>query len=357
MTKHIRFPELIYIERAVQFAPLTREICARFPAIPRILVDDYQHLPLHGGTLNSRFHREKQALVLAAKRGAWVKPVSREKRQRRQKDFYLAHEHNCLFDCQYCYLQSYHDHAVPIVFVDREGLLTAIQEQLDAFPEHECYFHGGELVDNLALDHVTGFTAFIIPFFARLPRATLELRTKSHQVDPVLALPHQGRTILSWTFNPDWVIRFCEHGTASLTQRIQAAHRCQQAGYPIGLRLDPIIYYPQWEQDYQEMLAQIFQTLDPALISSCSLGLLRYMPDLGKIMRERFPKSRLWQGEFVRSTDGKYRYFRPLCIYMYRRMIAWIKEVVPQVPLYLSMESPEIWEAVGLATEFAEGRY
>ncbi|RMF93019.1 MAG: hypothetical protein D6736_02460 [Nitrospinota bacterium] len=349
-------PRVIYVERGVEQMPLTHHICSRFPTTPVLLVDDYHHLPTGAGNVKSRFRQEKRALALAAKRGAWVKPVNREKRRRHQRDFYLAHEHNCIFDCQYCYLQSYHDHAVPVIFVDREGLRTAIQEVLAAFPEDECYFHGGELVDNLALDHLTGFSTFIIPLFATLSRATLELRTKSNQIEHLLSLPHHGRTILAWTFNPDPVIRFCEHGTASLQQRLAAARACQQAGYPIGIRLDPVVYYPQWEEDYQAMICELFRSLDPSLISSCGIGLLRYMPELGQIMRERFPKSRIWTGEFVPSADGKYRYFRPLRLHIYRKLIGWIREVSPHTPLYLSMEPPDIWEAVGLRAEWEAGK-
>ncbi len=43
-----------------------------------------------------------------------------------------------------------------------------------------------------------------------------------------------------------------EHGTASLSERLLAARRCQDAGYRLGFHFDPIVEYPNWEDDYED---------------------------------------------------------------------------------------------------------
>jgi spore photoproduct lyase len=41
--------------------------------------------------------------------------------------------------------------------------------------------------------------------------------------------------------NPQQVIDLDEHGTASLSERLLAARRCQNAGYRLGFHFDPIV--------------------------------------------------------------------------------------------------------------------
>jgi len=76
------------------------------------------------------------------------------------------------------------------------------------------------------------------------------------------------------------------------------------------------------------------------------MGVLRTTPELKRTMRERFPASRLATGEQVFCPDGKLRYFQPLRVAMYRKMLAWIRRTAPTVKVYLCMESREVWRQV-----------
>ena len=146
--------------------------------------------------------------------------------------------------------------------------------------------------------------------------------------------------------NPQEVINLDEHGTASLDERLQAAHRCQEAGYRLGFHFDPMIEYPDWERDYKRMLDQTFATVNWRRISWLSMGVLRNTPGLKRTMRNRFPGSRLLTGEQVLCPDGKLRYFQPLRVEMYRKMLGWIRRAAPTVKVYLCMESKEVWDQV-----------
>jgi spore photoproduct lyase len=63
-------------------------------------------------------------------------------------------------------------------------------------------------------------------------------------------------------------------------------------------------------------------------------------------MRERFPGTRLLSGEQTACADGKLRYFHPLRVQMYRQMLRWIRRAAPIVPVYLCMETKEVWRQV-----------
>ena len=64
------------------------------------------------------------------------------------------------------------------------------------------------------------------------------------------------------------------------------------------------------------------------------------------LMLERFPQSRLAQGELVPAEDGKLRYFKPIRVELYRHLLARIREWAPSVKVYACMERPEVWRRV-----------
>ena len=77
-----------------------------------------------------------------------------------------------------------------------------------------------------------------------------------------------------------------------------------------------------------------------------SMGSLRFPPALKEVVRERFPKSRLMYAELVPGADGKLRYFKPIRVEMYTKMLTWIRRYTAETGLYLCMESQEIWQKV-----------
>jgi spore photoproduct lyase len=250
-------------------------------------------------------------------------------------------------DCSYCYLQEYLARNPALkVFANIDDLVAEADELLT---KHRRYFFRigtGEITDSLILDPYIGFTRAVVPFFAEQSNVLLELKTKSNCVEDLLTLDPRGRIVVSWSMNPQAVIDAEEHGTASLLERLQAARLCQDAGYRLGFHFDPLIEYPDWQKDYEELVEQLFAMVDWRGISWLSMGVLRNTPGLKRAMRERFPGTRLLAAEQLPSPDGKLRYFQPLRIEMYRTMLGWIRRSAPTVKVYLCMESKHVWEQV-----------
>jgi spore photoproduct lyase len=94
------------------------------------------------------------------------------------------------------------------------------------------------------------------------------------------------------------------------------------------------------------MVEKIFAEVAHRRIAWISMGVLRTTPGLKRVLRSRFPSSRLPTGEGVLCPDGKMRYFQPLRVSMYRKMLHWIRAASPTVFVYLCMESREVWEQV-----------
>ena len=344
---HCFDPEEIIVERASLASPVFQRLRQRLPAVPFKILDDGVAANGRVRLAEASFGAAKKRLFVAAHKGEFLKKCPGSDGQVCCNYFVINFASNCTMDCSYCYLQEYlSDNPALTVFSNTGDLLREADELLS---KHRRFFFRigtGEITDSLALDPYIGFSREIVPFFAEQPNTLLELKTKSDCVDELLALDPKDRVVVAWSMNPERVIDLHEQGTATLQERLRAAGRCQEAGYRLGFHFDPMIEYPGWEKDYQDMLEQLFATVDWRRIAWLSMGVVRITPDLKRIMRERFPRSSLITGEQVLCPDGKLRYFQPMRVAMYRTMFGWIRRAAPTVKVYLCMESREVWEQV-----------
>ena len=337
-------PERIYIHRPAFGHPLTRRIQERFSGVPMETVWDYREIRVEGETPDESVRRGKRRLVVAHKKGDFVKEFKQGCAS--CAEFFLAHGNGCPCDCEYCFLQSYFPHSVPTVFVNQDEMLDAIRAHIHRHRGREIVFHAGELCDSLVLDGITGLGSRWLQIAAEFPQARFELRTKSDCVDALLEAGGVANVVPSWTFSPGGVVDQYERGAASLPERIAAARRCQEAGYCVGLRLDPIFRVPDWEAAYCGMLDHLLTTLDTTRIESLVLGCFRFIPALAEVIRRRKPGSQILLDEFVPCGDGKYRYFRPLRTEVYRTLVRHVRSVAPEVPIFLCMETDAVRKEV-----------
>ncbi|MBI4594831.1 MAG: hypothetical protein HY730_00450 [Candidatus Tectomicrobia bacterium] len=253
---------------------------------------------------------------------------------------------NCPLECSYCILQGYINSPAIKIHVNLEKILDEIKILLKArFPSY-VRLGTGELSDSLALDQITAFSKILIPFFSQQPNGFLELKTKTNQIANLLELKPGGKTVISWSLNPQSIITKEEPFTSSLSERLAAARQCQEAGYPVAIHFDPIIYTWNWEKEYENFINEIFSKLSPDRIVWISLGGFRFPSDLKNIIHQRFPESKIIFGEFVPGMDGKYRYFKTIRLGIYRKMVSWLTAYAPDVMVYFCMESPEVWDRI-----------
>ena len=344
----LRFePEEIVIERGCESTPMASRLTTALPHVPLTIIDGAADKVPFLASQSADFAAAKKRLYVARHKGEFLKKCPGSDGQVCCNYFVINFASNCPMDCSYCYLQEYLAHNPALkVFANVDDLLTEAEELLS---KHRRYFFRigtGEITDSLILDPYIGFTREVVPFFAEQPNVLLELKTKSNCVDDLLTLDPKERIVVSWSMNPQVVIDADEHGTASLLERLQAARLCQDAGYRLGFHFDPMIEYPGWEKDYEEMVEQLFASVDWRRIAWLSMGVLRNTPGLKRAMRERLPRTRLLAAEQVPNPDGKLRYFQPLRIEMYRKMLGWIRRRAPTAKVYLCMESKHVWEQV-----------
>lgn len=339
----------IFVEKSVAQTEITQTVLSRRPpGIPVEYVEDGSAiLRQFGGDGSQTLSRGKQALLLA---DFHVKPI---KDCPGTPDYLccgyeiLNFASGCILDCSYCILQSYFSNPLLVVQANADALLRASAEAIRCSPEHFFRLGTGEFTDSLALDPWTGYAARLVEFVAQFPNAALELKSKAAHVEPLLGLNHRGHTICAWSVNSKAVIGREEYRVASLEERLAAAQKCGASGYKLAFHFDPIFFYPNWEEDYQETVEAIFRSVPADSIAWISLGCFRYVPGLEQVIRERFPGSRFTYEEFVLGGDRKMRYPQPLRVHIYKKMVQWIRAAGGEnVLLYFCMENPQVWRSV-----------
>jgi spore photoproduct lyase len=312
--------------------------------VPFTVIDDRRALRESGGD----FAAAKRRLFLAPHRGSFLGHCPAGTRGLACCNYLVMNlASNCPMDCGYCFLQEYLADAAPLTaYVNPEAALAELAQVLDRHTDRHCRIGTGELADSLALDPVTGLSAELVPFFAARRNGLLELKTKTDAVDGLLALDPKDRVVVSWSLAPPAAVALAETGTAPIADRLAAARRVVAAGYKVGVHFDPMIEHAGWEEGYREVVAAVAAAIPSDRLAWVSMGALRFSPGLRTTVRARFPGTPLLAGEQVPSADGKWRDFQPLRVDMYRRVRAYVEAALPDVPLYLCMETPDVWQRV-----------
>jgi len=261
----------------------------------------------------------------------------------------------CPYYCTYCYLAQVYRDYLPLIKmnVNHDGMFREIRKTI-ASRRGAVAFNMGEMLDSLALDHISLLTQRLVPFFAGLSHGYLMLLTKSANVDGLLRVQPNRRVVVSWSLNSQRMIERYEVGTASLDERLQAARRCQERGYRIRLRIDPGILSEDWRCDYAELIRKSLTLLEPENIT---LGMLRLLPGHFRLAARAYGRrgARLRNaGLACRASDGKLRYPLGQCVEFYRFLIDGIRGFNKHVSVSLCRETPEVWSH--LATRCERGK-
>jgi spore photoproduct lyase len=156
---------------------------------------------------------------------------------------------------------------------------------------------------------------------------------------------------LSWSINCDQFAKKYENGSPLPSERLGAAQKCQEAGYTIRLRIDPLIRVYGWKEFYTELVDMIFHKyrLRPEVIT---LGSLRFNHGLVSLCKARFPKSDLFDYDFVVEGNDKERYRIKDRIELYGVVLNHLKQYESDydgiLKRGLCKEKPAIWKKVGL---------
>jgi len=245
----------------------------------------------------------------------------------------LAWANGCPYHCSYCYLQgTFKGKTNPVVFSNFNKLFSELKVWLkDPNPK---ILNSGELTDSLALTRT--LMVKLIQKFAEQNKHKLLLVTKSDKVEEILGLNHNQQTIVSFSLNPQKIVEKFEVDTPSTHQRLEAAWKVKKAGYRLRIRIDPMVPIKNWMELYEDLAKEI-NNLKPERIT---LGSLRFYPIVKAYCRDKS----VFNFDFEKSVDGRWRLKKDLRLKMYRFMLEKLKIK----PVSLCKETVDIVKILGL---------
>jgi spore photoproduct lyase len=112
-------------------------------------------------------------------------------------------------------------------------------------------------------------------------------------VEPLLELPHAGRTRVRASVNAEPVARRFEGGTAPVAERLAGLARLAEARYPVGLVIAPIVLDEGWEGTYGRLLDDAAAALPCGCDLTIELITHRFTPGSREVLRGWYPNSAL----------------------------------------------------------------
>ena len=136
----------------------------------------------------------------------------------------------------------------------------------------------------------------------------LRATTKFGAVEPLLDLPHGGRTRIRASVNAAAAARF-EGGTDPVAIRLAGLGRLARAGYPVGLTIAPIMPSGDWRAEYGALLDASATELAPVPGLDLTVACIthRFTPTSKQVLEGWYPRTRLEMDPEVRSRKfGKF---------------------------------------------------
>jgi len=333
----------IFVEQDISDIPLVKTICEQYKHVSIKTIDDPKEMYHEISASDDPVSTGKKFLLLTKNKGAFIRKCPGT-RSYICCGYHIIHIGTfCTMDCSYCILQSYFHPPVLQCFVNFNRLFNELDTIIQKRKQGMQRLGTGEFTDSLIWDNLTGISQQLINYFSTQNHAVLELKTKTTHIDHLLNLKHNRKTIFAWSLNTPEIIKSDERRTSTLESRLKAAAKCESYGYPLAFHFDPIVYYDGCEKAYEAVIDRLFEHVTPENVVWLSLGTFRFMPELKTVIQNRFKQSTIIYGELFPGQDDKMRYFKPIRIQLYQRLVDHIQKKAPDVCVYYCMEDEDIW--------------
>lgn len=248
----------------------------------------------------------------------------------------------CHYRCAYCSLGHYVN-----LLMNMEEFVEALPALIDEHAPGQTLFQYDNGTDTVSFEPEYGGSKLLIDFFARRPRQFLELYVgKSANVDFMLNYDHRGHTVCCWSLAPRTQASEIEWRAAGMEERIEAARKCEQAGYHVRHRFSPIVPVRDWRGEIREMIELLFAACHPDVITFETLRYVNYE----QLMTQFDPE--MLDPEFLalmkRDSRAKVQSGEEIPVEfrreIYRFVIDELERVSPQTPYAFCRELRATWD-------------
>lgn len=327
----------VYVEDEIKNHPRVTSILSKLHKTP-IFIPRYDDI---WGRSKKPYLQKRDTLnlFLARKLGQLLKLAPDAYGSAGEPHYYFIHAYNCIYECQYCYLQGYFNTPDIVLFINHEEIIAEMEKVLKSHPGTRVWFHAGEFSDSLALTHLTGELELYHDFCQKYPEAVIELRTKSVNTKELEKLTPLPNFIISFSLSPSEMARKIDLKTPSTIARLKSMGSLQKKGFKLAAHFDPIIYEDAFKIRYEALLNEMLKMELTKSLSYLSLGVVRFTKEVYREVERNYPDSVLHSGPMVKSFDGKVRYHRPMRMWMMNSIKELsIKAGMSPELIYLCME-------------------
>lgn len=308
---------------------------------PSVNYEEYMTL---GGT--------KELLVQRIGDGSIIKRFDRTPHPNQPQDVICPHflelkwAYGCPYRCAWCYLQGtlrlLSTKTKPIIKSYRKighHVEIFFDETVDSKYPAEL-LNSGEIADSLMWENNgSPFSGFIASLFSEQDKHKVLFLSKSDKMDNIVRLG-SDRIVPSFTLNAYSVASEWEYGAPGVSDRLRAAGKLFDVGYPVRIRIDPLVPKANWKGEYRALIDDIFSCFEPERIT---LGSLRGLQSTINNAHDRsWVKYLSEYSNWGKKVDFKTRYL------MYKMLIDYLGENHDYHNVALCKETREMWSELSM---------
>ncbi len=293
----------IYIEEEILNHPKTISILEKNPNSQKIIIKNYKTF-FNRANQNFQIQKQDMKLILAKKKDNFLYDGSDFSNNFGNKNFYYnTLILNCVYNCEYCYLQGMFNSGNIVIFVNIEDFFSSTKLKLN----DDMFLCISYETDLLAFEELTGFVREWILFSYDFSNLKIELRTKSNLFNQISDLKPNPNFILAWTLSPEIVIKLHEEKTPTLNRRIESIQEAIKLGWSVRICLDPILHFENWKFEYTNLIKIIFEKIEIDKLLDISIGTFRINKDFLKKMKKLRPDSKILHYPFQLENEATYK--------------------------------------------------
>lgn len=307
-------PQLVYVEpRAMDYA-IGKELIDKFEKMGIEIRETTSHNQIRnlpGDNEFQKYRMAKSTLVVG------VRKTLKFDTSKPSAEYAIPFATGCMGHCHYCYLQTTMGSKPYIrTYVNVDDIFEAAENYMKERAPETTRFEASCTSDIVGIDHLTHTLKKAIEYFGQSEYGVLRFVTKFEHIDHLLDARHNGRTRFRFSMNDDYIIQNFEPGTSRRDERIKAARKVGEAGYPLGFIIAPIYLHEGWQEGYKAMFEKLEAELPDASKRDLTFELIqhRFTKPAKRVIEKNYPMTKLELDEAKRKWKwgrygiGKYVY-------------------------------------------------
>jgi spore photoproduct lyase len=190
------------------------------------------------------------------------------------------------------------------MFLNNEDFISSCEKLLNEKKDKKIYFALSYDTDLPSLESIYPYCNDWVNFAATQKNLTIEIRTKSSNINDCFNTPILPNVIWAWSILPNEIINKYEPFTPSLQLRLKAISNALIQNRKVMLCIDPLILIPNYQSIYQKFLDNLSQQLELHKIYKFSIGTFRINDVYFKNIKKHYPNSGLYHYNYIKENNS-----------------------------------------------------